>query len=117
VTDGNLAGLSRFAVSTCPERTEELVKAPTWKVLFAFALLNSDLLLRPTHAMGTWFQSRRKRHILDVVVCPSSLDEAIRLGIRHSQEAIYDLKAGREIAVMLTAGSPQEGRLDERLDH
>jgi hypothetical protein len=100
VTDGNMAGLPRFAVSTHPERTAELANAPTWTLLFAFAVLNSDLLLVPGHAMGTWFQNQRKRHVLDVVVCPSSLDEAIRQAISNRQEAIYDLEHGREISLV-----------------
>lgn len=100
VTEGSMAGLPRFAVSTHPERTVELAKTPTWNLLFAFAVLNSDLLLLPDHAMGTWCQSQRKRHVLDVVVCPSSLDEAIRLGIHNRQEAIYDLERGRDIPLL-----------------
>jgi hypothetical protein len=100
VTDGNMSGLPRFAVSTHPERTMETTKAPTWRLLFAFAVLNLDLLLLPNHALGTWFQHQRRQHILDVVECPASLDEAIRLGLLHGQEAIYDLEAGKEISLV-----------------
>lgn len=69
VTDGNMAGFPRFAVSTHTERIAGQAKAPTWNLLFAFAALNSDLLLLPDHAMGTWFQNQRSHHVL-VVVCP-----------------------------------------------
>ena len=89
---GNMASLPRFAVSTHPQQTVELTKAPTWSLLFAFAVHKSDLLLLPDHAMGTWYESRRKRHVLDVVVCPSSLDEAVHLGNRSRQRAIYGVR-------------------------
>ena len=97
VSGGNMAGLPRFAVSTYPQRTVELIVAPTWELLFAFAIVNSDLLVLPDHALGTWVDCERNRHVLDVVVCPLSLDEAIDLGISHGQSAIYDLEARKEI--------------------
>ena len=99
VCGGNMAGLPRFAVSIYPQRTIELIVVPTWEMLFAFAIINADLLLLPDHALGSWFDGEQNRHILDVVVCPLSLDEAIRLGSRYDQKAIYDLEARREISL------------------
>lgn len=96
---GNVAGRSRFAVSIYPQRAVEVVVAPTWELLFTFAILNADILPLPDHALGTWFDGERNRHVLDVVVHLSSLEEAIRLGIHHGQKAIYDLEAGREMSV------------------
>jgi len=99
ISEGNMAGFSCFAVSPYPERTVELAVAPTWNLVFAYAVLNSDLLLLAGHALGTWCHRQRKYHVLDVVVCLSSLDKAIRLGLSQGQEVIYDLKAGREISL------------------
>jgi hypothetical protein len=99
VSEGNLAGLPLFAVSIYPGRTIDLAARPIWEIIFAFGLVNADLLFRPHHALGTWFDPTRKLHVLDVVVCPSSLNKAIRLGIRHRQKAIYDLKNGEAIAL------------------
>jgi hypothetical protein len=69
-------------------------------LLFAFAILNADLLIQPNHALGTWFDRRRNSHVLDLVVCPESLDAAICLGIKHGQQAIFDLKQAREISLV-----------------
>lgn len=100
VAEGSMAGLPRFAVCTHPERTVELTVVPTWNLVFAFSVLNLDLLLQLGYALGTWFHLQRKRHVLDIVECPSSLYHAIRLGLRYGQDAIYDLEADREISLL-----------------
>lgn len=100
VAEGNLLGRPRFAVSIYPENSVQLFGPPTRNLLFAFAILNADLLIQPDHALGTWFDRRRNRHVLDVAVCPESLDTAISLGINHGQQAIFDLKEAREIALV-----------------
>jgi hypothetical protein len=100
VAEGNLAGRPRFAVSIYPENSVQLSGPPTRDLLFAFAILNADLLIQPDHALGTWFDRRRNRHVLDVAVCPESLATAISLGINHGQQAIFDLKEAREVALV-----------------
>ena len=105
VTEGNLLGRSRFAVSIYPENSAELTGAPTQDLLFAFAVLNGDLLLLRDHALGTWFDCQRNRHVVDVVVCLSSLHKAISLGIDHGQQAIFDLKKARETSLVSTLGA------------
>jgi hypothetical protein len=100
VTEGSLLGRSRFAVSIYPEKSAGLTGAPTRDLLFAFGILNADLLLLPDHALGTWFDCQRNRHVLDVVVCLPSLQSAICLGIDHGQQAIFDLKEAREISLV-----------------
>lgn len=99
VYDGNMSGVPRFAVSIYPERSVELTVAPTRDALFAFTILTFDLLCLPDHALGTWFSRAQNLHILDVVICPISLDDAIDLGLRHGQKAIFDLGAGKEISL------------------
>ena len=95
VAEGSLLGRLRFAVSIYPENSVHLSGPPTEDLLFAFAILNADLLIQPDHALGTWFDRRRNRHVLDVVVCRESLDTVISLGINHGQQAIFDLRQKR----------------------
>jgi len=109
VFHGNLLGRPRFAVSTYPERSVEIVGLPTRDLLFAFAVLNADVLLRRDHALGTWFDCKRKRHVLDVVVCPASREAAFRLGRNGNQRAIFDLERSKEIWLIPTSNV----RLDE----
>lgn len=109
VTEGNLLGHSRFAVSIYPEASAELTGPPTPDLLFAFAVLNADLLLLPDHALGTWFDCQRNRHVLDVVVCLTSLHTAICLGIDHGQQAIFDLREAKEISL---ASIPEACRVE-----
>jgi hypothetical protein len=52
-------------------------------------------LLLPDHALGTWFDRKQNRHVLDVIVCPDSLDAAVCLGIKDRQQAIFDLEEGK----------------------
>jgi hypothetical protein len=68
-------------------------------LLFAFGIVNADLLFLPDHALGTWFDSLRNQHVLDVVVCPSSLCEAIHLGRRYGQKALFDLQTAKIITL------------------
>jgi len=106
VSIGNMRGLPRFAVSVYPKCTVELTVLPNWELLFAFGVMNADLLLQPNHAIGTWYDKLRKRHVLDVVICPWVLDDAIRLGIQHGQRSIYDLSKGTEIPLVPDLGIP-----------
>ena len=96
---GNLADKKLFTVSPYPERTAEFCEAPSWDQLFDFALANVNHLLKPGHAMGTWFNDYELMHVLDVVVCLSDRDEALDLAKRYRQLAIYDLQSRREIPV------------------
>ena len=95
---GSLVGLPRFAVSIYPQHTITCTVPPIWEMLFAFAIFHADLLLLPDHAFGTWQDREQNLHVVDVVICPSSVDMAIALGLRHGQKAVYDLEAGREIS-------------------
>lgn len=103
VYDGSLLGQLRFAVSIYPDRSIDLTESPTRDLLFAFAVLNADLLCLRDHALGTWFDRQRNRHVLDVVVCPSRIEDAICLGVKHSQRAIFDLKGAKDIPLLRDA--------------
>lgn len=97
---GNLANKKLFSVSIYPGRTVELSTTPTWEQLFEFALANVELLLKPEHALGTWFDDYELVHVLDVVVCLSNRDAALGLGLLHHQSAIYSLSLRQEIKVV-----------------
>lgn len=103
LSHGDMLGLPFYAVSLHPERTVEMTSQPGWEHLFEFAVTNSDLLFLPGYAIGTWFDTDRRLHVLDVVVYLSSVVEAIRLGALHGQRAIFDLHAEREISLMPNA--------------
>jgi hypothetical protein len=90
---GNMAGERLFAVSVYPGRTTELLKRPSRQQIFEFALANLDLLLKPNHALGTWFNDEKGGvHVLDVVVCISDRTEALTLGLWFNQLSIYSLE-------------------------
>lgn len=99
VFEGNLVGRSLFAVSLFSTRTVEFDAPPTWRQLFVFVLLNSDLLLSPGYALGTWFDEHRGIHVLDVVVSVSGLQVALELARQFNQSAIFDLARLQEIPV------------------
>jgi len=96
---GNMAGKKLFAVSIYPARKIELWTRPSWQEFFEFAKANLDLLLKPDHALGTWFDDYELIHCLDVVVLVRDLDDAVELGLRSDQVAIFDLEARREIPI------------------
>ena len=107
-----MVGQNRFAVGVYPELSVQLEEPPTAQQLLTFAVFNLALLLRTGHALGTWFD--KGVHVLDVVVCPSELDVALRLATRYGQTAVFDLATGSEIpAELVRLGSPAlptEGR-------
>jgi hypothetical protein len=97
LTDGDMAGKKLFSVSIYPSRSISLWERPSWDELFEYTKANLDLLLKPGHAMGTWFFDYELMHVLDVVVCLPDRDEALDLAKRYRQLAIYDLQLRREI--------------------
>jgi len=98
--DGNLLGQPRYAVSIYPERTLVLSRAPSHLQLFNFIADNLDVLLIGGRALGTWRHEDKKRHSLDVVVCPSDRAVALELGMLYGQNSIFDLEAEREISIL-----------------
>jgi hypothetical protein len=96
LTDGDLLGRKLFAVSIYPERSVELITPPTWQNIFAFALLNLDLLTKPRHAFGSWINLS---HVLDVVICLPRVRTALELGRIFNERSIYDLETAQETMV------------------
>lgn len=103
---GNMVGQKLFSVSIYPERTVELWTPPTWQQLFSFALANTDLLLKPAHALGSFFDDWTLEHVIDVVVLTSDRDAALALGLAARQLSIYDLLVRRVIDVRSPSRDP-----------
>jgi hypothetical protein len=97
--EGNLSGQKRYAVSIYPEQTLELPTQPNRTQLINFIIANLEVLRLPGRAVGTWVRKSRRKHILDVVVCPRDCDSAIQLGLRFKQHSIFDLAEARGILV------------------
>lgn len=97
--DGNMTGQKLFAVSVYPERTAEFRNPPTWKDVAAFVVLNLNLLLRPSHAFGSWFDEPKHTHVVDVVVCLPDRRTALELGRKFKQVSIFDLENFQEITI------------------
>lgn len=96
---GSLENQRLFSVSIYPTHTIELWDRPTWQELFEFTKANLDLLTKPDHALGTWFNDWEQVHVLDVVVCIADRATALDLGLRFHQQAIFDLSSRREIQI------------------
>jgi hypothetical protein len=94
---GNMVGTKLFSVSIHPSSSVTRWERPTWEELYEYAKANLDLLLRPDHAMGTWFNDLDLLHCQDVVVLVPDRNDAVELGLRWDQLAIYDLETRREI--------------------
>lgn len=98
----------RYLVSPFEDRQLVLDKPPTDEDLAAFAQKNSDLLSKPGHNLGTWFNAEGdKKHYIDVAIGNNDLETALELGRQHKQKAIYDLVEGKDIPV--GAGTPGPG--------
>src|SRR5665213_2349365 len=96
---GDMKDEKLFIVSINPDRAKEFVERPSWQELFEFAKTNLDLLSKPDHALGTWFNDWNLVHIFDIVICIPDRDVALELGRRFDQLAIFDLEARREIPI------------------
>jgi hypothetical protein len=99
LTGGDMAGRKLFSVSIYPARTIQHWERPSWREIFDFAQANADLLFKPGHALGTWFDDYNQVHVLDVVVLVADRDTALALAFRYGQIAIFDLGSRREIQV------------------
>ena len=89
---GNMAGQSLYAVSLYPERSV-VISGGTIpeELLQKFIEDNQDLLVDPRNSIGLWYSETLQAVYLDVSVTLPDKTEAVTLGERYNQEAIYDL--------------------------
>jgi hypothetical protein len=98
LTKGSLAGTPNYSVSIYPER-ELIVKGElTTKQIESFIEKNKDLLNDPTNSLGIWTNDKGQK-VIDVVVTMSDKEAALKLGMQHKQDAIWDLLNMKEIPV------------------
>ncbi len=106
--DGNLFGKERFSVSIYPEWTREVdhldgavvreymenvAKGGTFGGK-AFKQPFPEILTEGRVSLGTWRRPADGKIVLDIVVTPSNMDEAMALGRMFNQEGIFDLRPG-----------------------
>lgn len=96
---GNLAGLDLYAVSVYPDLGIAFSGRGIDKnVLQMFIAGNLDLLSDPRAAVGTWFNDVDGNTYIDVSAVLQDKEQAIELGERYNQIAIWDLKNALSIA-------------------
>jgi hypothetical protein len=88
-----------YAVSPYKDREFLSLAPPTMNDLRVFADRNRDLLDKPGHTIGTWFDEANNRHVLDVVITEKNRYRALRIGREGKQDAIFDLGTFEEVKV------------------
>ena len=89
---GNMAGQRLYAISLYPERSVVIsAEAISEDLLQKFVEDNQDLLSDPRNSLGIWYSNALNAVYLDVSAILPDKAEAILLGERYNQEAIYDL--------------------------
>lgn len=96
---GNLYGTPHYAVATRPEANVKVSgRDLTSKDIADFIQKTTRLRAEdPTLSIGTWWDKDKGRYDLDLVSAVADREEAIQLGLKHGQDAIYDLKTGETI--------------------
>ena len=95
----SLTGKEGFSVSDHQDREQIIPGAKvTPAQMKEFIDANKDLLAQGA-SIGSWYDKAGNKTYLDIVTTPKDIGEAQRLGRLNGQKAIYDLKAGKEIAV------------------
>ena len=97
---GDLSGLLLYAVSLYPERSVVLHgRGLDPQVVVAFIDANLDLLRDPRNSVGMWFNELNGPTYLDISATLPSREEAIALGRRYNQVAIFDLHRLEEMEI------------------
>jgi hypothetical protein len=103
---GDLSGQRLYAVSLYPERSLVTHGAEIdATAVTRFIARNMDLLQDPRNSVGTWFDEVSGFTYLDVSATIADAQQAIALGQRYNQVAIFDLDRLEEIAI---GGSGEE---------
>lgn len=98
LTFGDLGGAALYAVSLYPERSVVVEgKQIPLAVLRRFVVDNLDILRDPRVSIGTWFNSDDGMSYLDISATLPDKAQAIELGKKYNQIAIFDLATFEEI--------------------
>ena len=116
-TGESLTGKRVFAVSPYPERSlvfrpGEMINGKAvdlnGKSLYEYARKNIDLLEKPNHYLGLWYDKKSKQWYIDVVVTTKSKAKATMIGRKGNQISIADLgkiKTEPKKAIISTGGT------------
>jgi hypothetical protein len=96
----NLVGTNAYAVAIYPDR-EQIVDLVDFNNLEGYLVENEDLLSNSNNSFGAWVSSEKT--YLDVVATIKDKNEAIELGRKYKQLAIFDLKNLVEIPLQRVA--------------
>jgi len=91
----NLKGVKKSTVSIFPERTEIVEGEITKDILEEYIEKNNDLLAGNEYilSVGTWAEVATGKTYLDIVATLPHA-EAIKMGLKYNQKAIYNLETG-----------------------
>lgn len=101
LSKGNLVGTDGYAVAIYPDR-EQIVSQLDYDTVEEYLLQNEDLLSNSANSFGAWISGGNKVY-LDVVAVIKDLNEAMKLGRKHNQLAIFNLKTLQEIPIQKLA--------------
>jgi hypothetical protein len=101
-TGENIVGRDTWAVSGFKEREHVITRrAPTAQDIADFRVANKDLFdasgPKGELKIGTWFDEKTNRHVLDVVSTTDDKLKALRFAKENDQDAIINLKTFEEI--------------------
>jgi len=111
LSKGNLAGQPYYAVATHPER-EQTLDGVDYDRIEEYLVNNEDLLRDPNNSFGAW--SHEGKIVLDVVATIADQNQALELGRKHNQPAIFDLKNMQEIPVEKVASLKEAAAVSDR---
>ena len=100
ISKGNLVGKDGYAVAIYPDR-EQIVSGIDYDILEGYIVQNEDLLSNSNNSFGAWVSGGKV--YLDVVATVKDKRQAMELGYRHKQLAIFDLKNLVEIPLQRVA--------------
>ena len=100
LSKGNLVGTDAYAVAIYPDR-EQIVPQVDFDTVEGYLTQNEDLLNNSNNSFGAWVSGGKT--YLDVVATVKDKNQAMQLGLKHKQLAIFDLKNLVEIPLQRTA--------------
>ncbi len=116
---GDLNGKPFFAVGGEPEfrapelkmttKGGELTEAQI-KEFTERPAVKEALAKHPDASIGTWHDKEADQTVTELVKTPANRDEALKMGVKNDQKAIYDLKEGKEVPTGGT-GEPKGGNI------
>ena len=99
-TGENFKDQEAFSVSPYKDRETVISEELTSAHIDDFMRANADLLEKPDHVVGTWFNKDDGKSYLDVSILSKDRDEALRIGAENDQLEPFALKNLEDIPVV-----------------